>query len=205
MSSHVPARPIRWALTASIIAAVVVAGCSGAASTPTASPGGGGGGGQPSTANAGGSTVADACKLLTGAEIQAAIGFAVTKTDSYQDTPGQPGCTWSWPSSAGGDSTDNVSIVVIGPGGKADFTSARSLIEGVNNGLASAVPSIAASAGDLFQANDVAGVGDSAFMGDAFVLYVLKGDIEFKLQPAFLDPDVQGKLVKLAKIVLGRL
>jgi hypothetical protein len=205
MSSHVPARPIRWALAASVIAAVVVGGCSGGASAPTANPGGNGGGGQPSTANTGGSTVADACKLLTAAEVQSTIGFAVTKTNSYQDTPGQPGCTWSWASSSGGDSTDNVSIVVIGPGGKADFDSARSLIEGVNNGLASAAPSLAASAGALIQANDVPGVGDSAFMGDAFVLYVLKGDTEFKLQPAFLDPDVQGKLVKLAKIVQGRL
>jgi hypothetical protein len=147
--------------------------------------------------------VNDACKLLTGAEVQAVIGYAVTKTEPFQDTPGEPGCTWSWPS-AMGDSTDSVSIQVTSPGGKADFAANRSFIAGFNNGLASAAPTLASDAGNLFQTSDLAGVADAAFMGDGFVLYVVKGDTEFRLDPAFLDSDVQGKLVKLAKIVAGR-
>jgi hypothetical protein len=154
--------------------------------------------------NAGGSTVTDACKLLTGADIQSVIGQAVTKTEPFQDTPRQPGCTWSWPSNMG-DPSDSVSIQVTSPGGKGDFESTRSFIGSFNSGLASAAPSLASDAGALFQASDLAGIGDSAFMGDGFVLYVLKGDTEFRLQPGFLDSDVQGKLVTLAKIVAGRL
>ena len=204
MSSQIAARRTRWAVSVSLIAAVFVGGCSSSASAAPASQSGGGGGGQPSSVNAGGSTVTDACKLLTGAEIQGVIGYAVTKTEAFQDTPGHPGCTWSWPSTTG-DSTDNMSIQVTSPGGKADFASTRSFIESFNKGLASAAPSLASDAGNLFQASDLAGVADAAFMGDGFVLYVVKGDTEFKLQPAFLDSDVQGKLVKLAKIVAGRL
>jgi hypothetical protein len=203
MSSHVAAPRTRWAVSMSLIGAVLLGGCSSSASAPPAGAGAGGGGGAPSSAVTGGAVVTDACKLLTGAEIQGVVGYAVTKTEPYQDAPGQPGCTWSWPSTMG-DSTDNVSIQVTSPGGKADFASTRSFIGSFNNGLASAAPSLASSAGNLFQASDLAGVGDAAFMGDGFVLYVVKGDTEFKLQPAFLDSDVQGKLVKLAKIVAGR-
>ena len=202
MTLSLAARPVRWAAAASVIAAVLVGGCSSSASTPPASAGGDGGGGQPSSAAAGGATVTDACALLTGAEIQSVIGSAVTKTEPYQNGPGQPACTWSWPSDTG---TDNVSIEVTSPGGKADFASNRSFIQGFNNSLASSAPSLASDAGNLFQASDLAGVGDAAFMGDGFVLYAVKGDTEFRLMPGFLGSDVQGQLVKLAKIVAGRM
>ena len=205
MTSHLAARPIRWTAAVTLIVAVLVGGCSSSASAsaPRASAGGNGGGGLSSSAVAAGATLTDACKLLTGAEIQGVTGFAVTKTESFQNAPREPGCTWSWPSTTG-DSLDNVSIQVTSPGGKADFADTRSFIGGFNNGLASAAPSLASSAGNLFQANDLPGIGDAAFLGPGFVLYVVKGDTEFKLEPGFIGSDVQAQLIKLAKIVAGR-
>ena len=153
----------------------------------------------PSAASRG-AVVTDACGLLTAAEVQGVVGSAVTKTESFKDTPGQPGCTWTI-----GDGTDNVSIQVRSPGGRADFTSARSFIGSFDSGLASAMPTLASDAGNLFQQTDLTGLGDGAFIGPGNVLYVMKGDTELRVQPAFLDSDLNGKLVKLARLALGRI
>jgi hypothetical protein len=192
--------PRSGAAALTIVTALMVGACSASSAT---SPGGGTGSGAANGGASGaapaGAAVTDACTLLTPADVQSVIGFAVTKTEPYKDA-GQPGCTWSW-----GDSNDNVSIQVTSPGGKADFASNRSFIGSFDAGLSSAMPSLVASAGTLFQQTDLTGLGDAAFMGPGYVLYVVKGDTEFKVQPGFIDPDVEGKLVKLAKLAAGRI
>ena len=190
-----------WAAAAiCVVAAIMVGGCSGGGIAATAggvgqSANGGGGSAAPA-----GAVITDACSLLTAADVQGVVGSAVTKTEPYKNGPHEPGCTWSW-----GDGNDNVSIQLMSPGGKADFDSNRSFIGSFDTGLASAMPSLVASAGTLFQQTDLSGLGDAAFMGPGYVLYVVKGDAEFKVQPGFIDSDVQGKLVKLGKIAVGRI
>ena len=201
MASRVMVRASRAAAALCMVAAFVVGGCGGAGAAASAGNsgqgGGNGGGGSPAPA---GAVVTDACSLLTAADVQGVVGSAVTKTEPYKNGPHEPGCTWSW-----GDGNDNVSIQLMSPGGKADFDSNRSFIGSFDAGLSSAMPSLVASAGNLFQQTDLSGLGDAAFMGSGYVLYVVKGDTEFKVQPGFIDSDVQGKLVKLAKIAVGRI
>jgi len=190
-----------WAAAAiCVVAAIMVGGCSGGGIAATAggvgqSANGGGGSAAPA-----GAVITDACSLLTAADVQGVVGSAVTKTEPYKNGPHEPGCTWSW-----GDGNDNVSIQLMSPGGKADFDSNRSFIGSFDTGLASAMPSLVASAGGLIQQTDLSGLGDAAFMGPGYVLYVVKGDTEFKVQPGFIDSDLQGKLVKLAGIVVGHI
>ena len=196
--------PRSRAAALTIVTAVLVGACGASGATSpggSTSPSGGGGAGSPaSSAAPAGAVVTDACSLLTPADVQSVIGSAVTKTEPYKNGPHEPGCTWSW-----GDGTDNVSIQVMSPGGQSDFASNRSFIGSFDAGLSSAMPSLVASAGNLFQQTDLSGLGDAAFMGSGYVLYVVKGDTEFKVQPGFIDSDVQGKLVKLAKIAVGRI
>ena len=80
-----------------VAALVAVAGCS-SATNPTATPAAGGGGGGNSTpaagangGNAGG--MPDACSLLTTAEIQGAVGFAVKDGVASSGT-GTSSCNW---------------------------------------------------------------------------------------------------------------
>jgi hypothetical protein len=202
MASRVLFRGSRAAAALVFAAAIAVGGCGGSgASTPGASTGAGGGnGGAGGTSTTGGAVVTDACSLLTAADVQGVIGTAVSKTEPYTNGPKEPGCTWSW-----GDGSDNVSIQLMSPGGKADFDSNRAFIGSFDAGLSSAMPSLVASAGNLFQQTDLSGLGDAAFMGPGYVLFVVKGDTEFKVQPGFIDSDVQGKLVKLAKIAVGHI
>ncbi len=202
----------RWGAAAvlPIIVAIIVGGCSGAGAATLPMGGGGGGSGG----NGGGAAVADACALLNAAEVQSTVGHAVATTAPFQDQPGQPGCTWSWPSDTG---TDNVSLQVVSPGGKADFASTRSFDIGFMGGMQSlgaaaaseAAPissSLAQGVGDLFKVGDVAGLGDAAFMGPGQTLYVVKGDIEIQLQILDVtDPGIMDKTTQLAKIILGRL
>ena len=189
-----------------LVVAFIASACSGGGSA--SSPGGGGG-------NAGaGATVTDACALLTAAEVQATVGHAVATTTPFQNQPGQPGCTWSWPSDTG---NDDVSLTVVSPGGKADYDSTRSFLIGFAGGLQSlgaaaaseAAPlssSLAQGVGNLFATGDVSGLGDAAFMGPGQTLYVLKGDTEIQLQLLDVtDPDIMGKTTQLARIILGRL
>jgi hypothetical protein len=194
--------PRSGAAALAIVTAIVVGACgSSGATSPGGGTGTGGGNGGAASAAPAGAVVTDACTLLTPADVQGVIGFAVTKTEPYKDA-GQSGCTWSWPSTMG-DSTDDVTIQVMSPGGKADFASNRSFIGSFDAGLSSAMPSLVASAGTLFQETDLSGLGDAAFVGPGYVLFVVKGDTEFKVEPGFIDPDVDGKLVKLAKIAVG--
>jgi hypothetical protein len=201
MASRVVFRASGAAAALCIVAAIVVGGCGGSGAAASAGSSGqssaGGGGGSPAPA---GAVVTDACSLLTAADVQGVVGSAVTKTEPYKNGPHEPGCTWSW-----GDSNDNVTIQVMSPGGQADFASNRTFIGSFDTGLASAMPSLVASAGTLFQQTDLSGLGDAAFMGPGYVLYVVKGDTEFKVQPGFIDSDVQGKLVKLAKVAVGHI
>ena len=204
MASVVAVRRARAAVVLPFAVAFVVGACSGGGGA--SSPGGGGG-------NAG-APVSDACALLTTAEIQSTVGHAVATTEPYQSQPGQPSCTWSWPSDTG---TDDVSLQVVSPGGKADYDSTRSFLIGFAGGLQSlgaaaaseAAPlssSLAQGVGNLFATGDVAGLGDAAFMGPGQTLYVLKGDTEIQLQLLDVtDPDIMGKTTQLAKIILGRL
>jgi hypothetical protein len=191
-----------------VIVALAVGACSGGGGA--ALPGGGGNGGS----GGGGAAVADACALLTAAEAQSTVGHAVATTAPYQNQPGQPGCTWSWPSDTG---TDNVSLEVVGPGGKADFDSTRSFLIGFAGGLQSlgaaaaseAAPlssSLAEGVGDIFKTGDVSGLGDAAFLGPGQTLYVVKGDTEIQLQLLDVtDSGIMDKTTQLAKIILGRL
>ena len=140
--------------------------------------------------------------------------IAVATTEPFQNQPGQPGCTWSWPSDTG---TDDVSLQVVSPGGKADYDSTRSFLIGFAGGLQSlgaaaaseAAPlssSLAEGVGNLFATGDVAGLGDAAFMGPGQTLYVLKGDTEIQLQLLDVsDTGIMDKTTQLAKIILGRL
>ena len=186
-----------------LVVAFIASACSGGGGA--SSPGGGGGGGA---------TVTDACALLTAAEVQTPVGHAVATTDPSLNQPGQPGCTWSWPSDIG---TDDVSLQVVSPGGKADYDSTRSFLIGFAGGLQSlgaaaaseAAPlssSLAQGVGNLFATGDVSGLGDAAFMGPGQTLYVVKGDTEIQLQILDVtDPDIMDKTTQLAKIILGRL
>ena len=186
-----------------LVVAFIASACSGGGGA--SSPGGGGGGGA---------TVTDACAMLTAAEVQTAVGHAVATTEPFQNQPGQPGCTWSWPSDIG---TDDVSLQVVSPGGKADYDSTRSFLIGFAGGLQSlgaaaaseAAPlssSLAQGVGNLFATGDVAGLGDSAFMGPGQTLYVVKGDTEIELQILDVtDSGIMDKTTQLAKIILGRL
>jgi hypothetical protein len=188
------------------IVAFVVGACSGGGAA--SSPGGGGGYGGA------GATVTDACALLTAAEVQGTVGHAVATTAPFQNQPGQPGCTWSWPSDTG---TDDVSLQVVSPGGKADYDSTRSFLIGFAGGLQSlgaaaaseAAPlssSLAQGVGNLFATGDVSGLGDAAFLGPGQTLYVVKGDTEIQLQILDVtDPGIMDKTTQLAKIILGRL
>jgi hypothetical protein len=186
-----------------LVVAFLLGACSGGGGA--SSPGGGGGGGA---------TVTDACALLTAAEVQGTVGHAVATTAPFQNQPGQPGCTWSWPSDTG---TDDVSLQVVSPGGKADYDSTRSFLIGFAGGLQSlgaaaaseAAPlssSLAQGVGNLFATGDVSGLGDAAFLGPGQTLYVVKGDTEIQLQILDVtDPGIMDKTTQLAKIILGRL
>ena len=188
-----------------LVVALVVGACSGGGAA--ASPGGGGNAGA-------GATVTDACALLTATEVQTTVGHAVATAAPFQNQPGQPGCTWSWPSDTG---TDDVSLTVVSPGGKADYDSTRSFLIGFAGGLQSlgaaaaseAAPlssSLAQGVGNLFATGDVSGLGDAAFMGPGQTLYVLKGDTEIQLQLLDVtDPGIMDKTNQLAKLILGRL
>jgi hypothetical protein len=204
MASLLAVRRSRSATVLPFIVAFVVGACSGGGAA--SSPGGGGG--------SAGAAVFDACALLTAAEVQTTVGHAVATAAPFQNQPGQPGCTWSWPSDTG---TDDVSLQVVSPGGKADYDSTRSFLIGFAGGLQSlgaaaaseAAPlssSLAQGVGNLFATGDVSGLGDAAFMGPGQTLYVVKGDTEIQLQILDVtDPDIMDKTTQLAKIILGRL
>ena len=189
-----------------LVVAFIASACSGGGGA--SSPGGGGG-----IAGAG-AAVTDACALLTAGEVQSTVGHAAATTAPFQNQPGQPGCTWSWPSDTG---TDDVSLQVVSPGGKADYDSTRSFLIGFAGGLQSlgaaaaseAAPlssSLAQGVGNLFASGDVSGLGGAAFMGPGQTLYVVKGDTEIQLQILDVtDPDIMDKTTQLAKIILGRL
>jgi hypothetical protein len=200
----------------SVIAAVAVAACSGAAAPtgPASGEGGGSGGGGGGAGSGGGAVVTDACALLTAAEVQSTVGHAVTATAPFQNGPGQPGCRWSWTSDTG---TDDVSLQVVSPGGRADFDSTRSFDLGFAKGMQSAGAAAASEAapissalagavGDLFKVGDLSGLGDAAFMGPGQTLYAVKGDTEIEVQLLDVtDPGIPDKTTQLAKIILGRL
>jgi len=200
MASRFVFRGSGAAATLCIVASIVVGGCGGSGTAPSGGSSGQGASGGGGSAAPAGAVVTDACSLLAAADVQGVVGFAVNKTEPYKNGPHEPGCTWSW-----GDGNDNVSIQVMSPGGKADFASNRSFIGSFDAGLSSAMPSLVASAGTLFQQTDLTGLGDAAFMGPGYVLYVVKGDTEFKVQPGFIAPDVEAKLVKLARIAVGNI
>jgi hypothetical protein len=193
-----------------VIVAVVVGGCAGL-TVPTPPTGGANGSGGNA---GGGATVANACTLLTTAEIQSTVGHAVATTTPFENQPGQPGCTWDWPSDTG---TDNVSLTVVSPGGQADFASTRAFDLNFAGGFASlgaAAASLAApidsglaqGVGNLFQVGDLANLGDAAFMGPGVTVYALKGDAEIQLQILDVsDAGIPDKTIQLAKIILGRL
>jgi hypothetical protein len=193
-----------------IVVAAIVASCASASSPSTGNGGRGTGGGI----TGGGATVANACNLLSAADVQAAVGHAVTMTTPFQNSPGQPGCTWEWPSDTG---TDNVSLTVVSPGGKADYDSTRTFDEKFLGGFASlgaAAASLAApidsglgqAAGNIFQMGDLSGIGDEAFMGPGVPVYAVKGDSEIQLQILDVsDSDIPGRTVQLAKLIISRL
>ena len=203
MASLMAIRHARAAAVLPFTIALLLGACSG-----------GGGGSSPGGGGGGGATVTDACALLTAAEVQTTVGHPVATTEPFQNQPGQPGCTWSWPSDTG---TDDVSLQVVSPGGKADYDSTRSFLIGFAGGLQSlgaaaaseAAPlssSLAEGVGNLFATGDVAGLGDAAFMGPGQTLYVLKGDTEIQLQLLDVtDPGIMDKTNQLAKLILGRL
>ncbi len=186
----------------------MVGGCAGLSMPALPNSGGSG------VNAAGGATVTDACVLLTAAEVQSTVGHTVATTAPFQYQPGQPGCTWSWLSDTG---TDNVSLQVVSPGGKADYDSTRSFLTGFPAGIQSlgaaaareAAPlssSLAQGVGNLFKTGDVSGLGDAAFMGPGQTLYVVKGDTEIQLQILDVtDPGIMVKTTQLARIILGRL
>jgi hypothetical protein len=214
MASRIAVRRSGTAAVLSVILMVAVGGCSGP-TVPAPPTAGGSGGGSGSGGNAGGGAiVTDACALLTPAEVQGTVGHAVATTAPFQNAPGQPGCTWSWPSETG---TDSVSLQVVSPGGKDDLASTRSFDLKFMGGLQSAGAAAASEAaplgsglagavGNLFTVGDVPGLGDAAFMGPGQTLYVVKGDTEIQVQLLdVIDPGIMDKTTQLVKIILGRL
>ena len=189
--------------------ALVLAGCGG-----SSGPAGGGGSGNGGGGGGGGAVITDACSLLTATDIQNVVGHAVATSSPFQDQPGQPGCSWSWPSDTG---NDNVSLTVVSPGGRADFDSTRAFDLKFAGGLSSLGAAAASEAapissglaeglGNIFQVGDVAGLGDAAFMGPGVTIYAVKGDTEIQIQLLDVtDTPIPDKTIQLAKIVLGRL
>jgi hypothetical protein len=204
--------PDRHGATAAlaIIIAAALAGCGGA-SIPA--PGGGGGAGGGSAAGGGRAAVSNACALLTAADIQNVVGHAVATSSPFESQPDQPGCEWSWDSGIG---SNDVSLTVVSPGGKADFDSTRQFDLKFAGGLSSLGAAAASEAapissdlaqglGDVFKVGDVAGLGDAAFMGPGVTIYAVKGDTEIQLQILdVIDGGIPDKTVQLARIALGR-
>ena len=199
---------------ATVVVAVILGALIAACGGSSAPAGGGGGGASPAGGAGAGSAVTNACALLTAADIQTVVGHAVASTSPVENQPDQPGCSWSWDSGIG---SNDVTLTVVSPGGRADFDSTRQFdlkFAGGLSSLGSAAASEAAplssdlaqNLGDVFKVGDVAGLGDAAFMGPGTTIYAVKGDTEIQLQILdVIDDGIPAKTIQLAKIVLGHL
>lgn len=211
-----PARTRSLARTsgATVVVAVILGALIAACGGTSAPAGGGGGGGGGASGAGAGSAVTNACALLTAADIQTVVGHAVASTSPVENQPDQPGCSWSWESGIG---SNDVTLTVVSPGGRADFDSTRQFdlkFAGGLSSLGSAAASEAAplssdlaqNLGDVFKVGDVAGLGDAAFMGPGTTIYAVKGDTEIQLQILdVIDDGIPAKTIQLAKIVLSHL
>jgi hypothetical protein len=175
-------------------ATLLIAACSTAAPTPTPNGGGGSnvvGGSQPPAASSGNGTgggngadagTLNACNLLTTAEIQAAVGWAV-KDGVLQQSDGQADCEWT----AAADESSAVSVTVANYN---DF--------------------LWQSGANAAKSTAVSGIGDAAFKGwPTFVALNIKvkgyavtiGVVDFKIA----NDKVDAEDLALAKLVLPRL
>ena len=207
------ARTFGATMVVAVILGVLIAACGGT-SAPAGGGGSAGGGASPAGGAGAGSAVSNACELLTAADIQTVVGHAVASTSPVENQPDQPGCAWSWDSGIG---SNDVTLTVVSPGGRADFDSTRQFdlkFAGGLSSLGSAAASEAAplssdlaqNLGDVFKVGDVAGRGDAAFMGPGTTIYAVKGDTEIQLQILdVIDDGIPAKTIQLAKIVLGHL
>lgn len=197
------ARPDPRPLLAVVALAALLAGCAGL-SVP-----GVGGGGVTGPAFTG-----DPCALITSAEIETTIGNGnVSESpEPNHESATDSGCAWTL-DSPGNPVSDNVSLTIKAPGGKADFVSTRQFLAAFQGGLNSLVaPAESAIASFGLPANigislqSVPGLGDDAFIGAAGTVYAIKGDTELSLQLiAFDDSKAQQDTIDLLKKAVGRL
>jgi len=124
----------------------------------------------------------DPCTLLTPAEVAEVQGGPTDPgTPATGTSPNEPGCVF------GQTNDGKVTTITVFAGGQARFAGDREVVA------------------DNFDVEDIAGLGDAAFIG-ASVLYVRKGELIITLFTGSPTPEEQrDKALKLAPKALARL